>query len=128
MKKERISQVLLLCGLFMVAAGMAVSSGERALPEMLLRWLGVFCFVPFLLMNGKFTHWILWSMVFGIVLGLDFPEVAKGSKVLSSIFLQLIKSVVAPLLFGTLVVGIAGHANLKQVGRMGQSLCCTLKL
>lgn len=119
MKKERISQVLLLCGLFMVAAGMAVSSGERALPEMLLRWLGVFCFVPFLWMNGKFTHWILWSMVFGIVLGLDFPEVAKGSKVLSSIFLQLIKSVVAPLLFGTLVVGIAGHANLKQVGRMG---------
>jgi proton glutamate symport protein len=39
--------------------------------------------------------------------------------VLSAIFLRLVKTIVAPLVFGTLVVGIAGHANLKQVGRMG---------
>ena len=40
-------------------------------------------------------------------------------QVLSSIFLRLIKTIVAPLIFSTLVVGIAGHSNLKQVGRMG---------
>src|SRR5262249_11495773 len=40
-------------------------------------------------------------------------------QVLSTIFLRLIKTIVAPLIFGTLVVGIAGHSNLKQVGRMG---------
>jgi proton glutamate symport protein len=38
---------------------------------------------------------------------------------LSSAFLKLIKTIIAPLLFGTLVVGIAGHSNIKQVGRMG---------
>ena len=38
---------------------------------------------------------------------------------LSSIFLRLIKTIIAPLIFSTLVVGIAGHSNLKQVGRMG---------
>ena len=37
----------------------------------------------------------------------------------SQIFLRLIKTIIAPLLFATLVVGIAGHSNLKQVGRMG---------
>jgi proton glutamate symport protein len=39
--------------------------------------------------------------------------------VLSKVFLKLIKTIIAPLLFGTLVVGIAGHSNLKQIGRMG---------
>jgi proton glutamate symport protein len=39
--------------------------------------------------------------------------------VLSKIFLKLIKTIVSPLIFSTLVVGIAGHSNLKQVGRMG---------
>jgi proton glutamate symport protein len=45
--------------------------------------------------------------------------VATELKVVSKIFLKLIKTIIAPLIFGTLVVGIAGHANLKQVGRMG---------
>lgn len=58
-------------------------------------------------------------MVIGVFVGIDFPELAENAKVLSSIFLKLIKTVIAPLLFGTLVVGIAGHANLKQIGRMG---------
>ena len=40
-------------------------------------------------------------------------------KVLSDIFLRLVKTIIAPLVFATLVVGIAGHADLKQVGRMG---------
>lgn len=40
-------------------------------------------------------------------------------RVLSQIFLRMIKTIIAPLLFGTLVVGIAGHLSLKQVGRMG---------
>ena len=44
---------------------------------------------------------------------------AADLQVLSAIFLRLVKTIVAPLIFGTLVVGIAGHSNLKQVGRMG---------
>jgi proton glutamate symport protein len=44
---------------------------------------------------------------------------ASELKVVSKVFLKLIKTIIAPLIFGTLVVGIAGHGNLKQVGRMG---------
>jgi proton glutamate symport protein len=55
--------------------------------------------------------------VFALVL--TFPALGLELKILSDIFLRLIKTIVAPLLFGTLVVGIAGHSNLKQVGRMG---------
>jgi proton glutamate symport protein len=58
-------------------------------------------------------------MVVGIEIGLDFPEFSQNLKILSQIFLRLIKSIIAPLLFGTLVYGIAGHSNIKQVGRMG---------
>jgi proton glutamate symport protein len=60
---------------------------------------------------------------FGIAEGAVSPETAGALlttfDVLSKIFLKLIKTVVSPLIFSTLVVGIAGHSNLKQVGRMG---------
>jgi proton glutamate symport protein len=65
------------------------------------------------------TTWILVCMVAGAEFGHDLPMVAKQLQVLSDIFLRLIKTIIAPLLFSTLVVGIAGHANLKQIGRMG---------
>jgi proton glutamate symport protein len=58
-------------------------------------------------------------MALGIETGHDFPTIAEPLKVLSDIFLRLIKTIIAPLLFATLVVGIAGHSSLKQVGRMG---------
>ncbi len=58
-------------------------------------------------------------MVIGAEVGHDFPAVAQELKIVSKIFLKLIKTIIAPLIFGTLVVGIAGHADLKQVGRMG---------
>jgi proton glutamate symport protein len=65
------------------------------------------------------TTWILVSMIIGVEIGLNFPEFAQNLQVLSKIFLRLIKTIIAPILFSTLVVGIAGHSNLKQVGRMG---------
>ena len=58
-------------------------------------------------------------MAAGAELGHDYPAVATSLRVLAQIFLRLIRTIVAPLLFATLVVGIAGHSNLRQVGRMG---------
>lgn len=58
-------------------------------------------------------------MAIGLFVGWLWPDVAVTLKPLSSIFIRLIKSIIAPLIFATLVVGIAGHGNLKQVGRMG---------
>jgi proton glutamate symport protein len=65
------------------------------------------------------TTWILVCLVAGAEFGYDVPEVARKLQVFSDIFLRLIKTIIAPLLFSTLVVGIAGHADIKQIGRMG---------
>ncbi|MBX3734385.1 MAG: cation:dicarboxylase symporter family transporter [Verrucomicrobiae bacterium] len=65
------------------------------------------------------THWILISMVAGVAIGAVFPEGSQHLKVVSNIFLRLIKCILVPLVFSTLVVGIAGHAgDLRAVGRL----------
>jgi proton glutamate symport protein len=65
------------------------------------------------------TQMIFVGMAIGLFVGWMWPDVAVTLRPLSSIFIRLIKSIIAPLIFSTLVVGIAGHGNLKQVGRMG---------
>ncbi len=65
------------------------------------------------------TGWIFVGMLAGIELGVDAPHAALASRVFSDIFLRLIRVIVAPLIFGTLVTGIAGHAEAKTVGRLG---------
>ena len=85
----------------------------------ILRWIFIGSLVLFAIYKRSLTTWILVAMVIGVEIGVDFPEVAKGLKVLSQIFLRLVKTIIAPILFSTLVVGIAGHSDLKQVGRMG---------
>jgi proton glutamate symport protein len=70
------------------------------------------------------TQWIVISMVVGVALGYFFPAahypgIATAEKAASSIFLRMIKSLIVPLIFGTLVVGIAGHGDdMKRVGRL----------
>src|SRR5215470_3771159 len=65
------------------------------------------------------TSWIFLGMAAGIALGVFAPGVAMRLGIVSSIFLRLIKSIIAPLLFGTLVYGIAGTGSVKQMGRIG---------
>jgi Na+/H+-dicarboxylate symporter len=65
------------------------------------------------------THWILISMVVGALIGWAMPEVSQHLRTVSNIFLKMIKCIIVPLLFGTLVVGIASHGeDLKAVGRL----------
>ncbi len=65
------------------------------------------------------THLIFVGMAIGLTVGWLAPDFAVTLRPLSTIFIRLIKSLIAPLIFSTLVVGIAGHENLRQVGRMG---------
>ncbi|PKV75146.1 dicarboxylate/amino acid:cation symporter [Pontibacter ramchanderi] len=83
------------------------------------RWAGTGVLLLYGLQKRNLTTWILISMVVGAQIGYDFPQVAQHLNVLSKVFLKLIKTIIAPLIFATLVVGIAGHANLKQIGSMG---------
>jgi Na+/H+-dicarboxylate symporter len=65
------------------------------------------------------TAWIFIGMAAGIALGAFAPDVARATAPVSNIFLRLIKSIIAPLLFGTLVYGIAGAGSVKAMGRIG---------
>jgi proton glutamate symport protein len=65
------------------------------------------------------THWILFSMVAGIFVGWMFPEFSQSLRIISNVFLRMIKCILVPLVFSTLVVGIAGHSDdMKAVGRL----------
>ncbi|MBC8089109.1 MAG: cation:dicarboxylase symporter family transporter [Phycisphaerae bacterium] len=65
------------------------------------------------------SQWIVIAMIVGILLGWLAPEFAKQLKPFSDIFLSMIKSIIVPLLFSTLIVGIAGHGDdMKKVGRL----------
>jgi len=64
------------------------------------------------------TSWIFVALVVGVLLGIFAPGFAKGLAPVSNIFLRLIKSIVGPLLFGTLVAGIASAGELKTMGRI----------
>jgi proton glutamate symport protein len=85
----------------------------------ILRWAAIFVFAVYAARRRSLTAWIIVGMVAGVEFGHDWPPTAVKFQFLGIIFLRLIKVIIAPLLFGTLVVGIAGHADLKKVGRMG---------
>src|SRR4029077_1464989 len=84
-----------------------------------LRGGGLLAFLLLGLRKRSLTYWIFVAMLVGLEIGLDRPQLAEHLRILSDIFLRLIKVIVAPLILGTLVTGIAGHGNLKSVGRIG---------
>ncbi len=84
-----------------------------------IRWLTCIALLGLAARRKSLTFWIFVSMAVGIEVGYTFPQFSLELKILSDIFLRLIKTIIAPLIFATLVVGIAGHSNIKQVGRMG---------
>jgi len=85
---------------------------------MIVRWAVGVLLVTNALEKKNLTTWILTSMILGIFIGVDFPNFAAALQPLSSGFIKLVKTIVGPILFATLVYGIAGHSDLKQVGRM----------
>ncbi|MGB8839296.1 MAG: cation:dicarboxylase symporter family transporter [Candidatus Acidiferrales bacterium] len=84
-----------------------------------LRWTGLALIAAAGWRKSSLTYWIFFAMLLGGEIGLDRPHFAEHLRVFSDIFLRLIKVIVAPLIFGTLVTGIAGHGNLRGVGRIG---------
>jgi len=65
------------------------------------------------------TQWIVAAMFAGVAIGIGFPAFAVSLLPISTAFIRIIKSIIVPLIFGTLVVGIAGHGDdMKRVGRL----------
>ncbi|HEY2168320.1 MAG TPA: cation:dicarboxylase symporter family transporter, partial [Candidatus Angelobacter sp.] len=92
-----------------------------------LHWAALLTLCSYAFLRRSLTVWIFVGMLVGAEIGYDLKflddasrlRAAANFQVLSGVFLRLVKTIVAPLIFSTLVVGIAGHSNLKQVGRMG---------
>jgi proton glutamate symport protein len=107
-----------------IALAASLLGGAQILPlpalvPGLLRWLAIFFVAAYGTSRRSLTTWIFVGLLAGAEFGHDWPSVAVNLQVLGAIFLRLIKVIIAPLLFGVLVVGIAGHSDLKKVGRLG---------
>jgi len=98
----------LIAGLFPVPANLAAG----------LRWVAIALFVPFALRRRSLLAWTFFAMLAGAELGVDAPQLASQTHFLGEIFLRLIRMIVAPLIFGGIVTGIAGHNQLRGVGRV----------
>src|SRR5216684_4378322 len=121
MKNKLLTATIVVATL---AIAVSLFAGGNALPippflPPLLRWLGIVLIAASAIRRRSLTSWILVGLLAGAELGHDAPVIALKLQFLGAIFLRLIKVIIAPLLFGTLVVGIAGHADLKKVGRLG---------
>jgi proton glutamate symport protein len=122
MKRKLTPQDLALLlsafGLLAIGATTQALSGPHAL-AVTIRWVAVLIFAVYAIRRRSLTPWIFVAMVAGAEFGFDAPAIAVQTRVFSDIFLRLIKTIVAPLILATLVVGIAGHGDLRGVGRMG---------
>jgi proton glutamate symport protein len=105
---------LLLFAAGLVAAGLHVASG----PAIALRWAAIGLLIPFAFRRRSLLVWTFLAMLAGAELGVDAPGIAAQSHFVADIFLRLIRMIVAPLIFGGIVTGIAGHNELKSVGRV----------
>jgi len=84
-----------------------------------IRWIALLALGVAGLRKRTLTFWIFFAMLVGLEIGLDWPAFATQLKILSDIFLRLIKVIVAPLILGTLITGVAGHGDVRKVGRIG---------
>jgi proton glutamate symport protein len=110
---------VLLVGSVLYTAGTALQFMHTRAPLCIaLRCVALACFAVYALRKRSLTPWIFVGMLAGAELGLDRPALAVQMRVFSDIFLRLIKTIVAPLILGTLITGIAGHGDLKGIGRI----------
>lgn len=65
------------------------------------------------------TTQVILGILLGISVGFVFPEIGSQLKVIADIFIKLVKMVIAPIIFLTIVIGIAGMGDLKKVGKIG---------
>ena len=83
------------------------------------RWLVLFTLIFYAILKKSLTTWILVSMPIGIEIGVDFRAFSSEFRIFSQLFLRLMKVIIAPILFFTLVVGITSHSDIRKLGRMG---------
>jgi proton glutamate symport protein len=112
-------RALVLAAALLFAAGLVAGLyyPHAEIPAV-IRWIGLGIFLPFAVRRRSLLVWTFFAMLAGAELGVDAPHIAAQSHFLADIFLRLIRMIVAPLIFGGIVTGIAGHNELRGVGRV----------
>jgi len=110
---------LLAVPIIFFLAGVAASILHgNALLALTLRALALGLLLPYVFRRRSLLMWTFFAMLAGAELGADVPHFAAQMRFLGEIFLRLIRMIVAPLIFGALVTGIAGHGELRSIGRV----------
>ena len=111
------------------AGPLAGAPGHRAVPSServerfsaaaaTARWVGLALLTAHAVRRKSLLEWTFLAMLAGAAFGLDAPAAAIQTRFAADIFLRLIRMIVAPLIFGGIVTGIAGHGELRGVGRV----------
>ena len=119
--KERVDWLFLI--LLLIGAALWVGGASAALlgqpwPGAMLRCCGIALTAAAALRRPSLLFWTLVAMFAGVELGTDAPHAAAQTHVLGDLFLRLIRMIVAPLLFASITTGIAGHSQLRSIGRV----------
>ncbi len=105
-------------GLVCLAVGVIAALAGQVTAGTILRWVAIVFLLPYLLQKPSLMNWTFLAMAAGVELGIDAPHVAVQARLPADLFLRLIRMIMAPLLFATITTGIAGHKELKSVGRV----------
>ena len=116
--KDRIAQVGAIAGAVVLALGIALGLAHIGVAGIVVRWLAIACFTAVAVCKPSLMSWTFLAMLAGVELGLDAPHIAAQVRLPGDLFLRLIRMIVAPLLFATITTGIAGHNELRSVGRV----------
>ena len=120
-RSRRFTRTLLLLGICAAAlwfAGVAAGFLHATALGVILRVAGLALAAVLYLKRSSLLSWTLLAMFAGVELGLDAPHAAVQTRFLGDLFLRLIRMIISPLLFATITTGIAGHGNLRSIGRV----------
>lgn len=110
--------ILAVGGLVLWAIGIGTGLAGASTPAIVLRLLALCLCLAATVLRSSLLSWTLLAMLGGVELGLDAPGIAAQARFLGDLFLRLVRMIVAPLLFATITTGIAGHGQLRSIGRV----------
>src|SRR5450631_3312063 len=117
-RSARVARILTLIGIVLWLGGAAASLLGYPMPGAVLRILSILVFAAASFLRPSLIVWTFLAMMAGVELGLDAPHIAAQFRFLGDLFLRLIRMIVAPLIFATITTGIAGHNQLRSLGRV----------
>src|SRR3954471_16545900 len=116
---KTMQRLILAASILLFIAGLSAGLAHTGnVIAAVLRCLGLALLGAFALRRRSLLLWTFYAMLAGAELGADAPHFAAQMKFIGDIFLRLVRMVVAPLIFGGIVTGIAGHGELRGVGRV----------